>query len=71
MVRSWVKGHPPRRTLCPYKMHSAPTPTPEFGLKSRKLKSRRVEEFRNSSFDSSTFVGVFMSRSKVYFYTKN
>jgi hypothetical protein len=31
MVRGRAQGHPPRRTLCPYKMHIARTLTSEFG----------------------------------------
>jgi hypothetical protein len=35
MVRCRAKGHPPRRTLCAYTMHIAPTLTSEFGFKER------------------------------------
>ena len=36
MVRGRAYGHPPRRTLFPYKMHVAPTLTSEFGFNSRR-----------------------------------
>jgi hypothetical protein len=32
MVRGRAYGHPPRRTLCPCKIHIAPTLTSEFGF---------------------------------------